>query len=173
MQIALGVAAAGVLLDPPRPLRTALDWPLLAFVLVAILSDLVSAEGLPTLAYGTLWRSAAGFFVVAHGLRLLPREAPFRIVACACAGLALSSLIGLVQYRTGIDLVWMMHLRAEHALVEAPGVPDRFGAMGLFTSRLTFGHNATLLACFLLGGLAAGAVPPRRIWIAAGAAVLG
>src|SRR5260221_7733887 len=169
MQIEFGVAAAGLVLAPPRPLRTALDWPLLGFVLVAIVSDLVSAEGLPALAYATLWRSALGFLVVAHGLRLLPREAPFRIVACAWAGLALSSVIGLVQYGIGVDPVWMMHLRPERALVEAPGVPGRFGAMGFFTSRLTFGHNATLLCCFLLGGLAAGAVPVRRIWIAAGA----
>ena len=172
MQIALGVAAAGILLDPPRPLRTALDVPLAIFVLVALFSDLVSAEGFPSLAYATLWRSALGFLIVAHGLRLLPREAPFRVVTCACAGLVLSSVVGLVQYRSGVDLVHLLHLRPERALVEAPGVPGRFGAMGFFTSRLTFGHNATILASFLLGGLAAGAIAPRKIWVAAGAAVI-
>jgi hypothetical protein len=173
MQIALGVAAAGVLLAPPRPLRTALDWPVLAFVFIAVLSDLITAEGPPPLAYATLWRSVLGFFVVAHGLRLLPRNAPLTLVSCACAGLALSSLVGIVQYRTGVDLVYLSHLRESPALVDAPGVPGRFGAMGFFTSRLTFGHNATVVASLLLGALAAGAVPPRRVWMAAGAAVLG
>ena len=173
MQIALGVAAAGLLLAWPRPLRTALDAPVLAFVGLAILSDLWAPDGPPPLAYATLWRSLLGFFVVAHGLRLLPREAPLKLVYCACAGLALSSLVGLVQYRTGVDLVYLSHLRSTPALVDAPGVPGRFGAMGFFTSRLTFGHGATVLAAFLLGALAAGAVPRRRIWIAAGAAVLG
>ena len=178
MQIGLGVAAAGILLDLPRPLRTDLDLPVLAFVGIAVLSTLVSSEGLPptlnyALVHSTLWRSVVGFFIVAHGLRLLPREAPFRIVACACAGLALSSIVGLIQYRTGVDLVWLAHLRGWQGMVEAPGVPGRFGAMGFFTSRLTFGHNATILASFLLGGLVAGAVPPRRIWIVAGAAILG
>ena len=173
MQIALGVAAAGLLLALPRPLRTALDAPVLAFVGLAILSDLWAPDGPPPLAYATLWRSLLGFFVVAHGLRLLPREAPLKLVYCACAGLALSSLVGLVQYRTGVDLVYLSHLRSTPALVDAPGVPGRFGAMGFFTSRLTFGHGATVLAAFLLGALAAGAVPRRRIWIAAGAAVLG
>lgn len=173
MQIALGVAAAGLLLAWPRPLRTALDAPVLALVGLAILSDLWAPDGPPPLAYATLWRAVLGFFVVAHGLRLLPREAPLKLVYCACAGLALSSLVGLVQYRTGVDLVYLSHLRSTPALVDAPGVPGRFGAMGFFTSRLTFGHGATVLAAFLLGALAAGAVPRRRIWIAAGAAVLG
>jgi len=128
MQIALGVAAAGIALSLPRPARTALDLPVLAFVLLAVLSDLITPEGAPPLAFATLWRSALGFFVVAHGLRLLPREAPLRLVECACAGLALSSVVGLVQYRTGVDLVYLMHLRSSPALVAAPGVADRFGA---------------------------------------------
>ena len=169
MQIALGVAAAGLVLLPPRPLRTALDWPILAFVALAVLSDLATAEGPPDLAYGTLWRSALGFFVVAHGLRLLPRRAPLDLLAFACAGLALSCVVGIVQYRSGVDLVHLLHLRPLPALVEAPGVPGRFGAMGFFTSRLTFGHNATVLVTFLLGALAAGAVPRWRIFLAAGA----
>ncbi len=173
MQIALAVAAAGVLLLPPRPLRSPLDWPALAFVLAAILSDLVTREGMPPLASATLWRSLLGFFVVFHAVRALPREAPLRAVYCACAGLALSSVVGLVQYRTGVDLVYLMHLRPEHALVEAPGVPGRFGAMGFFTSRLTVGHNATVLSALLVGALAAGAVPRRRLLVVAGAAVLG
>lgn len=173
MQIALAVAAVGVLLSLPRPFRTVLDLPLLAFVGVAILSDLVSAEGAPPLAFATLWRSAAGFFVVSHGLRLLPRDSTLKMIWCACAGLSLACVVGIVQYRTGVDLVYLMHLRASQALVEAPGVPQRFGAMGFFTSRLTFGHNVTILATFLLGALAAGAVPRRRVWMAAAAAVLG
>jgi O-antigen ligase len=78
-----------------------------------------------------------------------------------------------VQYRTGIDPVYLLHLRDAPRLVEAPGVPDRFGAMGFFISRLTFGHNATVLVALLLGTLAAGAVPRRRVWAVAGAAVLG
>ena len=183
MQIALAVAAAGVLLDwgtrsrlrrAPCPRHgTPLDWPILAFVLIAIASDLFSSEGAPPLISATLWRSVIGFFVVFHGVRLLPREAPLNLVLCACLGLTLSAVVGLLQYRTGIDLVYLLHLRSQPALVDAPGVPDRFGAMGFFTSRLTFGHNATVLSTFLLGTLAAGAVPRRRVWIVAGAAVLG
>ena len=49
-QIALGIAAAGLLLAPVRPLRTALDWPALAFVAFAIASDLFSPYGAPGLA---------------------------------------------------------------------------------------------------------------------------
>jgi O-antigen ligase len=173
MQIALAVAAAGVLLALPKPSRTPLDLPILAFVLVAIASDLLTSEGAPPLISATLWRAVIGFYLVFHGLRLLPREAPLNIAYCACAGLALSSVVGLVQYRTGVDLVYLLHLRSQPALVDAPGVPDRFGAMGFFTSRLTFGHNASVLSTFLLGALAAGAVPRRRIWIVAGAAVFG
>jgi O-antigen ligase len=44
--------------------------------------------------------------------------------------------------------------------------------MGFFTSRLTFGHGATVLVSLLAGALAAGAVPRRRVWIVAGAGVL-
>jgi O-antigen ligase len=170
MQIALGVAAAGLLLALPKPLRTELDWPVLAFVGLAVLSDLMTKEGAPPLVSATLWRAVVGFFVVAHGVRLVPR---LPLVYCACAGLALSSIVGLVQYRTGVDLVYLLHLRGSAALVEAPGVAGRYGAMGFFTSRLTFGHNATVLSALLLGALAAGAVPRRRVWIPAVAAVLG
>src|SRR5882762_3765377 len=91
MQIALGIAAAGVLLLPVRPLRTALDWPVLAFVGIAIASDLLSPYGAPALAETTLWRSVIGFFVVAHGLRLLPHEAPLRLLYWGCARRPLSS----------------------------------------------------------------------------------
>ena len=170
MQIALGVAAAGLLLALPRPLRTELDWPVVAFVGLAVLSDLVTREGAPPLVSATLWRAVIGFFVVAHGVRLAPKAA---VLYCACAGLALSSIVGLVQYRTGVDLVYLLHLRPYAALVDAPGVPGRFGAMGFFTSRLSFGHNATVLSALLLGALAAGAIPKKRVWIPAVAAALG
>jgi O-antigen ligase len=173
MQIALGVAAAGLLLAPPRPLRTALDWPIAAFVLVAIASDLWTVEGAPALAFATLWRPAIGFFVVAHALRLAPAEWRARVPLFAAAGLALASAVGLVQYRTGIDLVYMMHLRPWRALVDAPGVPGRFGAMGFFTSRLTFGHNASVLVALLAGALASSAIPRRQRWLAWGAGLLG
>ena len=173
MQIALGVAAAGLLLDLPRPLRTPLDWPLLALLLVAVASDLLSPYGVPRLAEATLWRSALGFFIVAHGLRLLPPGSALRMLYWACAGLLLSAVVGLVQYRSGVDLVHLLRLRAGAAMVDAPGVPERFGAMGFFTSRLSFGHNATVLVALLLGALASGAVPRNRVPLAAGAAVLG
>ena len=173
MQIGLGVAAAGLLLDLPRPLRTPLDLPVAAFVLVAIASDLWSPYGAPELSQATLWRAAAGFFVVAHGIRLLPEGAPRRLVYFACAGLALSSLVGLVQYRTGIDLVYMLHLRAQPAAVAAPGVPGRYGAMGFFTSRLTFGHCATVLLALLAGLMAQRTFPRRQSIFVAAAGLLG
>ena len=168
MQIALAVAAAGVLLAPPRPLRTPLDWPALAFVVVALLSDLLSVHGMPGLDAATLWRAILGFFVVTHGLRLLPAEAPRRIVLCAAIGLLCASIVGLLQYRTGTDVVYLLGLRGEPAMVEAPGAAGRFGAMGFFTSRLTFGHNATVLVALLGGSAAAGVFPvrPRRLVIA-------
>jgi O-antigen ligase len=161
MQIALGVAAAGVLLAPPRPLRTPLDFPALGFIAVAILSDALSPYGSPGLSSATLWRSAAGFFVVCHALRLVPAQVPKHLAVCTAAGLLCASAVGLVQYRTGVDLVHLLGLRPEPALVQAPGVEGRFGAMGFFTSRLTFGHNATVLLALLGGALAAGALPRR------------
>ena len=166
MQIALGVALLGLLLDPQRPSRTPLDLPIAAFVLVCIVSDLISPFGPPPLAFATLWRAAAGYFVVTHGLRRLSGEWPSRLFAFAGAGLAIAAVVGLVQYRTGIDLVHLAGLRDARALVQAPGVPDRYGAMGFFISRLTFGHIATLLAALLAGGLVSGAARSRLLWAA-------
>jgi O-antigen ligase len=162
MQIALGVAALGLILDPPRPLRTPLDLPAAVFVLVCVVSDLISPFGPPALAFATLWRALLGFFVVWHGLRALSPAWPERLFGFAAAGLVLASLVGLVQYRTGVDLVHLARLRAEPALVEAPGVAGRYGAMGFFTSRLTFGHVATVLTALLAGSLASGVLTRGR-----------
>ena len=171
-QIALGIAAVGlVLAGLPRPLRTPLDLPILAFVLVAIASDLLSKYGAPDLGFATLWRAAIGFFIVLHGLRVLPTNAPRRLLGWAAAGLALASIVGLVQYRTGVDVLHVLHLRAQPAWVAAPGVEGRFGAMGFFISRLTFGHVATVLIA-LLAGSAAQHLLPRRQAIFTAAALL-
>jgi len=159
MQVSLGVAAAGILLAPPRPLRTPLDVPALVFIGIAILSDAFAPSGSPGLAAATLWRSVLGFFVVAHGLRVVPARSRWWLVMCLSAGLLSASLVGLVQYRTGIDIVHLLGLRAEPALVAAPGVEGRFGAMGFFTSRLTFGHNATVVLATLAGALVTGTLP--------------
>ena len=168
MQIALAVAAAGVLLAPPRPLRTALDVPALAFVSVAILSDLLAPSGPPALAAATLWRSLLGFLVVTHALRIVPSSAPRHLLLCLAVGLLCASVVGLIQYRTGADPVHAFGLRPQPALVQAPGVEGRFGAMGFFTSRLTFGHNATLVLATLAGALATGALSnPIRAAVAA------
>ncbi len=171
MQIGLAVAAAGVLLSPPRPLRTPLDVPALAFIAVAVVSVALSPYGSPGLAAATLWRSVLGFFVVWHALRLLPEETPRRLLLCAALGLVCSGVVGLWQYRTGTDVVHLLGLRPEPALVQAPGVDGRFGAMGFFTSRLTFGHNAAILLALLGGALASGALP-RGSAIAVGLASL-
>jgi O-antigen ligase len=159
MQLGLAVAAAGVLLAPPRPLRTPLDLPALGFVAIAILSDLLAPSGPPSLAAATLWRSVLGFIVVAHALRIVPSRTPRQLLVCLGAGLLCASVVGLLQYRTGIDLVHAIGLRPAPALVQAPGVEARFGAMGFFTSRLTFGHNATLVLATLAGALASGVGP--------------
>ena len=172
-QIGLGVAAAGLLCAPPPRLRTALDWPVVAFVVIAIASDLLSSYGVPPLAAATLWRSVLGFFVVAHGLRLLPPRAATQLICAAAAGVALGAIVGVIQYRTGFDLVHWVGLRANPASVPAPGVPGRFGAMGFFTSRLTYGHNATVLVALFGGVLAAGAVPRRPAFLIAAATALG
>ncbi len=159
MQIGLAVAAAGVLLSPPRPLRTPLDIPALVFVGIAIVSDLLAPSGPPAFAAATLWRSVLGFIVVAHALRIVPPRTPWRLLPCLSAGLLCASVVALLQYRTGFDLVHALGLRSAPALVEAPGVEARYGAMGFFTSRLSFGHNATLVLATLAGALVSGAVP--------------
>ena len=159
MQIGLAVAAAGVLLSPPRPLRTPLDVPALVFVGIAILSDLLAPSGPPAFAAATLWRAVLGFIVVAHALRIAPPRTPWRLLVCLSVGLLCASVVGLLQYRTGFDLVHALGLRSAPALVQAPGVEGRYGAMGFFTSRLTFGHNVTLVLATLAGALVSGAVP--------------
>jgi O-antigen ligase len=159
MQIALAVAALGLVLDPPRPLRTPLDVPAAAFVVVCVVSDLISPFGPPALSFATLWRALCGYFVVAHGLRKFPAH---RVFAAAAVGLAIASIVGLVQYRTGVDLVHLAGLRSRAALVQAPGLEDRYGAMGFFISRLTFGHVATILTALLAGSLVSGAIRKWR-----------
>jgi O-antigen ligase len=175
MQIGLLVAGAGLAcaaVSGWRPRRSPLDAPLLALIGIALLSDALSPYGPPSAAYATLWRSALGFWIVFHGLSLRPASAP-RLVLFAGAGLALSSVVGLVQYRTGVDLVHLLGLREQPAWVEAPGAPGRYGAMGFFTSRLTFGHNATVLVALLGGALATAEVRGRLRWPALGALALG
>jgi O-antigen ligase len=81
--------------------------------------------------------------------------------------------VGLVQYRTGVDPVYLLHLRAAPAMVEAPGVPGRYGAMGFFTSRLSFGHTVTVLVALIAGLLAERALPPRTSLLAAAAGLWG
>jgi O-antigen ligase len=161
MQIALGVAALGLLLSRTRPARTPLTFPLLAFVALAVVSDLISPYGPPSLAFATLWRAAAGYFIVFEGVRQLEEDDVPRVLAFAALGLALAAVVGLVQYRTGVDLVHALHLRQEPTFVEAPGVPGRYGAMGFFTSRLSFGHNACVVLSLLGGALSQGALPRR------------
>ena len=174
-QIALGVAAAGLLLDLPKPLRSPLDWPALAFVLAAAGSDLLSPYGWPQLAAATLWRALLGFFIVFHGLGKAgdPRRAALRLLDCVSASIALAALVALLQYRTGFDPLHALRLRPEALWVEAPGVPGRFGAMGFFTSRLTFGHVLTILLAFAAGALAAGGLRRRGAWLVAAATALG
>jgi O-antigen ligase len=164
MQIALGVALLGLLLDPPSTLRTPLDLPIAVFVLVCIFSDLISPFGPPPLAFATLWRAVVGYLVVAHGLGKLPEKWHRRLFCFVAAGLCLASVVGLVQYRTGIDVVHLLRLRDHAALVDAPGVPGRYGAMGFFISRLTFGHVATVLTALLAGALVSGRAPARFLW---------
>jgi putative inorganic carbon (HCO3(-)) transporter len=164
MQIALGIAALGLLLDFEKLEAPPLDRPIIVFVAVCIASDLISPFGPPPLLFATLWRPVVGYFVVTHGLRKLPPEWPARLYLAAGAGLAIASIVGLVQYRTGVDLVHLAHLRERPALVQAPGVPDRFGAMGFFISRLTFGHVAALLTALIAGGLVSGTARAKWLW---------
>jgi O-antigen ligase len=172
MQIALGAAAAGLvllLLAGHRLQRSPLDLPLLAFVLVAALSDLVSRHGPPTLVEATLWRSAAGFLVVYQGLRALP-DSPRRAVQLlwfAGAGLCLAALVGLFQYQLGIDPLHALHLRQEPRVVPAPGVPGRYAALGFFVSRLTFANGAAVLSALVAGALVGGALQSPRARAAA------
>ncbi len=177
MQIALGVAGLGLLLHlvaGARPVRTPLDWPLLALALVAIGSDLLSRYGAPSLEAATLWRAAAGFWIVYQGLALAPSPGRRALVllGCAAAGLCLASLVGLAQYRLGFDPLHLLHLRAEARAVPAPGVPGRYAALGFFVSRLTFANGAAVLSALLAGVLAGGAIPGKWRWAALGALAL-
>ena len=45
--------------------------------------------------------------------------------------------------------------------------------MGFFTSRLTFGHNLTVLLSLGLGALVSGTVPRKQLWLVGGSALLG
>src|SRR5258708_12945344 len=82
--------------------------------------------------------------MVAQALALAPE--PGRraqdLVLAAAAGLSIASAVGVVQYFTAVDIVFRLGLRSEPAMVEAPGVTGHYGAMGFFTSRLTFGPTA-------------------------------
>ncbi len=178
VQIALGVSAAGVLLAllaGARWSRSPLDLPLAACAAAALISTLAAAfspDGPGSPASFTLWRHIAGFFVAWQALALAGAEEPSsasggpgarrlagRAMLAAALGLAAASILGLVQYRTGIDLVHAMGLRAQPRLVEAPGVPGRYAAMGFFISRLTFGHNALVWIAFFAGALLFGGAP--------------
>jgi len=176
-QIGLGIAAAGIAAGIAagfRPARTALDLPLLALIAVCIASDLLSPYGPPALVSATLWRSIFGFWIVHHSVSLLgEKRVRNAALAAAAAGLCLSAIVGLVQFRTGVDLVHLLGLREDAHFVEAPGLPGRFGAMGFFISRLTFGHNATLLVALLGGSLAAGALRGRTAALALAGLALG
>ncbi len=165
-QIALGVAAAGLVLAARggwRPRRTPLDAGLAAFIGAALVSTLLSREGPGSPASFTLWRHAAGFWIAWQALALArdAGRAAQRALLGAALGLALASIVGLAQYRSGIDLVHALGLRETARLVAAPGVPGRFAAMGFFISRLTFGHNAMLLAALLAGAILFGCLTAR------------
>jgi O-antigen ligase len=162
-QIGLGLAFAGLLLAALRgwrPARSPLDLPALVFVLLCLLSEAFADGGLPDLGHATLWRSLLSFFVVLHALSLLPdaRAAAARMLLAAALGLAFAGGLGIFQYFTPYDLLYRLGLRATPAVVLAPGVPGRFGAMGLFTSRLTFGHVVLVLLSLLGGALISGAL---------------
>jgi O-antigen ligase len=176
-QIGLAVAAAGIALGIAagfRPSRTPLDAPLAALVVVCVASDVLSPYGAPSLAFATLWRSVLGFWVVHSSLSLVgERRLRSGALGLAAAGLCLAAIVGLIQFRTGVDLVHALGLREQARWVAAPGLPGRFGAMGFFISRLTFGHNATLLVALLGGSLAAGALRGRLAALGACAVGLG
>ena len=176
MQIGLGIAAAGILaalLVGFRPERTPLDLPLAALVAVCLASELFADGGAPDLGHLTLWRSIAGFWIVWQALAVVPDAARTgrSMLGFAAGGLLLGSAVGILQFWTGVDLVHLLHLRAGAALVRAPGVPGHYGAMGLFTSRLTFGHNALVFLALFTGALVAGAVRGgQRFFLAAASA---
>ncbi len=155
-QIGLGVAFSGLILCAlagRRPARTPLDLSLALFVAAALASTIFSREGTGSAINFTLWRHAAGFWICWQTFTLASdaRVSAARVLALAGVGLAAASLVGILQYRTGIDVVHALHLRRDERLVGAPGVPERFAAMGFFISRLTFGHNAMILVALLVG----------------------
>ena len=172
MQIGLGIAFAGLLAAAVggwRPERTPLDLPLLALVLVCLASEAFADGGPPDWGHGTLWRSGVGFWIVWQALRVVPdpARAGVRMLGLAAIGLLISGSVGVAQFWTGIDVVHLLHLRAVRAAVNAPGAPGHYGAMGLFISRLTFGHNALVFLSLFGGVLIAGAVRGALRWLLA------
>jgi O-antigen ligase len=164
MQIGLGVALAGVLLGAAtgiRLKRTPLDLGLLLFIGAALCSTILSREGPGAPATFTLWRHVLGFWIAWQALRISTdvNQLARRAIALAAVGLALSSLVGLLQFQTGVDVVHLLHLRGTARLVAAPGVPDHFAAMGFFISRLTFGHNAMIFVALFAGALLFAGLP--------------
>ena len=165
-QIALAVALAGILgcaLGGWRTQRTALDLPIAIFVAAALASTVLSREGPGSPLTFTLWRHVLGFWIASQALALASdvRRAAGPILLAAALGLIAASILGLVQFWSGIDLVHALHLRENARLVAAPGVPGRFAAMGFFISRLTFGHNAMLLVALFCGAFLYGELALR------------
>lgn len=166
MQIGLGVSLLGILLGAAagiRPQRTPLDLALILFVGAALGSTILSREGPGSPSTFTLWRHLIGFWIVWQALQI-SRDANLlarRAAALAAVGLAISSIVGLVQFQTGVDVVHLLHLRGTARLVAAPGVPGHFAAMGFFISRLTFGHNAMIFVALFAGAVLFAGLPKR------------
>ena len=172
MQIGLGIAFAGLLAAAAsgwRPERTPLDLPLLALVAVCLASEIFADGGAPDWGHGTLWRSGVGFWIVWQALLVVPAplQTGRRMLGCAAVGLLISGSVGVAQFWTGIDVVHLLHLRAVRAAVNAPGAPGHYGAMGLFISRLTFGHNALVFLSLFSGVLIAGSARGALRWLLA------
>jgi O-antigen ligase len=129
---------------------------------------------MPPLEGATLWRACAGFWIVWQGVRVAadPTERALRLIGGALIGLCLASAVGLVQYRTGVDVLNLIHLRSQPKFVPAPGVPDRFAALGFFISRLTLANGAAVLVSLTAGVLAGGGFRGKARWAALGAVAL-
>jgi O-antigen ligase len=165
MQIAGGIAVgAGLLLwlQRVRPVN-ALNGPVLIFLAAAALAWALNGHApnpdmwMPKVALGAAIASAA----VATTSREPLTARRFAIAATLVISMGLVSVLALYQVRTGFDLLFALHLRAQPLRVEAPDAPGLFAALGAYSRRLTYAHTAAIVAGFVSGAVVDGGLTRR------------
>jgi O-antigen ligase len=186
MQIALGVALAGVVLARAGGVRASgrsfLDLPVLLLTGAAFLSVLLAwAAGTPpaSLFRATLWKTFLTPLVVARALALAlpgePADAPRgRAVAALAAwagGALVVGAVAIVQPWTGFDPLFFLHTTPIRITAERAGWPGGFHALGFFGQYAVLPVNLVPLLALAAGVAALAPIgAARRRLLGAGAA---